>query len=120
MVWVVVLCFCGLFDGSGEGFVEDAVGDGFGQGDVADFAADVVKAVLGEVEEVFAFVCELVDFAGSFVVEVPLAFDVAFLFQVVEEGVDGAGAKVNAKVFADDADDLVAVHGFRVEKLEDN
>ena len=44
----------------------------------------------------------------------------AFLFQVVEEGVDGAGAKVDAKVFADDADDLVAVHGFGVEKLEDN
>lgn len=67
-----------------------------------------------------SFVGELVDFSWSFVVEVPLAFDVAFLLEGVEEGVYCAGAEVDAEVFSDGADDLVAVHGFGVEELQYN
>ena len=67
-----------------------------------------------------SFVGELVDFSWSFVVEVPLAFDVSFFFKGVEERVDGAGAEVDAEVFSDGADYLVAVHGFGVEELEYN
>jgi len=62
--------------------------------------------------------CKTINFSGSFGVHVPLAFDVAFFFKCVEEGVYCAGTEVDAKAFADVGDYLVAVHGLLVEKLE--
>ena len=82
-----------------------------------DFAYEV-EGVFGEVEYGFSVVGEGVDFSGAFRVGVPAAFDVGLLFEGVEKGVDGAGAKVDAEVFADFGDDLVTVHGFLVEELE--
>jgi len=62
--------------------------------------------------------CKTINFSGSFRVHVPLAFDVAFFFKCVEERVDCAGSEVDAEVFADFGDYLVAVHGLVLEKLE--
>jgi hypothetical protein len=62
--------------------------------------------------------CKTINFSGSFGVHVPLAFDVAFFFKCVEEGVDCAGTEVDAKAFTDFGDYLVAVHGLLFEKLE--
>jgi hypothetical protein len=53
-----------------------------------------------------SFVCEFVDFSWSFVLHVPFAGYVPFLFERGEERVDGAGSEVDAEGLADFRDYL--------------
>ena len=64
--------------------------------------------------------CQTVNFSGSFIVNVPLTYNVAFFFEQVKEWIDCAWTEVDAKAFADFCDYLVAVHGLLIEELEYN
>jgi hypothetical protein len=76
-----------------------------------DLSTEIFKGVLCKVQYTLAFVCELVYFSWSFMGHVPRAFHVAFFLQHRQQGIDGAGAKIDAEGFADRGDYLIAMHG---------
>ena len=62
---------------------------------------------------------EGVNFSGALGIHVPLALYVALLLELRHEGVDGAGAEVDAEGFPYLCDYLITVHRLLVQILED-
>jgi len=64
--------------------------------------------------------CERIGFSRSFVIQVPLALNVAIFFQSIEQRIDSAGSEINPKILSNAGDDLISMHGFRLQELEDH
>ena len=69
------------------------------------------QGTFGEVQDGFAFVGKLVNFAGSLVGHVPFASNLSLLLKRAQHWVDGARTEVNAEIFSYARYDLIAVHG---------